>query len=243
MTNATATESSAIPRQQPFRILSLDGGGAKGFYTLGILDELEKNAGRRVHESFDLIFGTSTGAIIAALLARGDSVENVLRLYREHVPTIMRSKHANQRSTALRVLAKTIFGDTKVEDFKTGIGIVATNWKDERPLIFKASVSQAHGSKGSFIPFFGCSVADAIIASCSACPFFNTHTVTKSNGDVLELADGGFCANNPTLYAIADATLALKQERRTYGSSASGSARIQSPISGRRRVEFEVAGD
>jgi hypothetical protein len=33
--------------------------------------------------------------------------------------------------------------------------------------------------------------------------------VTKSNGDVVELADGGFCANNPTLYAVADATAAL----------------------------------
>lgn len=210
--STAAVANSTITPQRPFRILSLDGGGAKGFYTLGILDEMEKNTGRRIHESFDLIFGTSTGAIIAALLARGDSVENVMTLYREHVPTIMKSKNASLRSAALRTLANTIFGETKVSDFKTGIGIVTTNWKEERPLIFKASANQAHGSKGSFVPFFGCSVADAIIASCSACPFFNTHTVTKSNGDILELADGGFCANNPTLYAIADATLALKQE-------------------------------
>ena len=195
----------------PFRILSLDGGGAKGFYTLGILDEIEKNMGKRLYECFDLIFGTSTGSIIAALLARGESVENVLKLYREHVPSIMKPDRTTQRTAALHKLAKTVFADTTLDKFKTGIGIVSTNWKDERPLIFKATVAQAHGSVGSFVPFFGCTVADAVIASCSAYPFFEPYVVTKSNGDVVELADGGFCANNPALYAIADATLALKQ--------------------------------
>ncbi len=197
---------------KPYRILSLDGGGAKGFYTLGVLDEIERNIGRPLHECFDLIFGTSTGAIIAALIARGDSVESALGLYRQHVPEIMKHHNPAKRSEALQNLAVTVFGKTKVEDLKTAVGIVATNWKDERPLIFKASVTQAHGSAGSFVPFFGCPVADAIIASCSACPFFETHTIKKSNGDAVEVADGGFCANNPTLYAIADATLAMKQK-------------------------------
>jgi hypothetical protein len=209
--NATVGENT-MPK--PFRVLSLDGGGAKGFYTLGVLDEIENNIGKPLHLCFDLIFGTSTGSIIAALLARGDSVENVLKLYKEYVPAIMKPENPAKRSAALHKLAKTVFGDTKIEHFKAGIGIVATNWKDERPLIFKASVGQAHGSVGSFVPFFGCSVADAVIASCSACPFFETYTVTKSNGDMVELADGGFCANNPALYAIADATLALKREHK-----------------------------
>ena len=53
-------------------MLSLDGGDAKGFYTIGVLKEIEAMAVRRpLCESFDVIFGTSTGAIIAALLALG----------------------------------------------------------------------------------------------------------------------------------------------------------------------------
>jgi len=51
------------------RILALDGGGAKGFYTLGVLKEIEAMLGCPLHERFDLVFGTSTGAIIAALIA------------------------------------------------------------------------------------------------------------------------------------------------------------------------------
>ncbi len=196
--------------QKPFRVLSLDGGGAKGFYTIGILAEIEAMTGRLICDSFDLIFGTSTGAIIAALLARGEKVETVRALYEQHVPTIMKASNTGKRTASLHHLAKEVFGDQRADIFKTGIGIVVTNWNDEMPMIFKASVNQAHGSKGSFEPFFGALVADAIIGSCSAYPFFNRHVIKKSNGDVVEVADGGFCANNPTLYAIADATVALK---------------------------------
>lgn len=203
-------ENIATIGSAPFRILSLDGGGAKGFYTIGVLEEIEAMTKRPIYQSFNLIFGTSTGAIIAALLARGESVKTVRSLYEEHVPTIMVPSGTVSRTNALHKLSRVVFEDQSCDVFKTGIGIVATNWKEERPIIFKSSVNQAHGSKGSFEPFFGIPVADAIIGSCSAYPFFSPHTVKKSNGDLVELADGGFCANNPTLYAIADATAALK---------------------------------
>ena len=52
-----------------------DGGGAKGFYTLGVLNQLEALlGGGPLCERFELIFGTSTGAIIAAFLSWGLSV-------------------------------------------------------------------------------------------------------------------------------------------------------------------------
>jgi predicted acylesterase/phospholipase RssA len=194
----------------PFRILSLDGGGAKGFYTIGILDEIEKMTGKPIFKSFNLIFGTSTGAIIAALLARGETVATVRKIYEQHVPAIMKKSNTACRTNELHKLARDVFKNERHDVFKTGIGIVATNWKDERPMIFKASIEQAHGSKGSFEPFWGLTIADAVIGSCSAYPFFERHIVKKNNGDIIELADGGFCANNPTLYAIADAILALK---------------------------------
>ena len=50
-------------------ILVLDGGGSKGVYTLGVLKELELKLGSPLCEHFGLIFGTSTGSIIAALIA------------------------------------------------------------------------------------------------------------------------------------------------------------------------------
>lgn len=193
------------------RILSLDGGGAKGFYTLGILKELEGMLGAPLCDHFNLIFGTSTGAIIAALLALGNDVETIHGLYRQHVPTIMRGRNAVERSAALTHLVKIVFKESTYVDVKTGIGIVATHWVEEKPMIFKASSAQAHGRHGTFVPFFGCTIADAVRASCSAYPFFKRPVIKTSKGDHVELVDGGYCANNPTLYAIADALIALKQ--------------------------------
>ena len=104
----------------------------------------------------------------------------------------MKAANTAKRTRALQTLANTVFEKQTYAVFKTGIGIVATNWNDERPMIFKASVGQAHASRGSFQPFFGCLVADAVICSCSAYPFFKRHSVTKGNGDVVEIADGGY---------------------------------------------------
>lgn len=197
------------PKDGKFRILSLDGGGAKGFYSLGVLHEVEALLKCPLYKRFDLIYGTSTGAIIAALVALGREVDTIHELYKEYVPDVMEPLLPSKKTQALSRLAKKVFEDTTFRDVKTGIGIVATKWMLETPMIFKCSVEQAHGRAASFEPGFGVSIADAVQASCSAYPFFERKTVTTSNGSVIELGDGGFCANNPTLYAIADATKAL----------------------------------
>ncbi len=195
------------------RVLTLDGGGAKGFYTLGVLKEIEAMVRCPLHQKFDLVFGTSTGAIIASLIALGHRVDSILELYRKHVPTVMSERTAAARSRALRNLATEVFGNAAFTDVKTGIGIVTAKWLTERPMIFKGSVAQAHGRVGTFVPGFGVSIADAVRASCSAYPFFERTVVRTAMGEDIELVDGGYCANNPTLYAIADAVHALRRER------------------------------
>lgn len=198
----------------PFRILSLDGGGAKGFYTLGVLREIEALGGPPLCERFNLIFGTSTGSIIATLLALGRTVDEILTLYRQHVPTVTSARTRAAKTQALEKLANTIFGGTRFEDVRTRVGIVAARWQFETPMIFKGDVEQAHGQQGTFVPGFGCTISDAVQASCAAYPFFERKFVTTAQGERVELIDGGYCANNPTLYAIADAVMALHQ---TYG--------------------------
>jgi patatin-like phospholipase/acyl hydrolase len=56
-------------RSDPIRVLSIDGGGVRGIIPARLLVELEKLAGKPVTELFDVIAGTSTGGIIALLLA------------------------------------------------------------------------------------------------------------------------------------------------------------------------------
>jgi uncharacterized protein len=202
-------ESSA---EKPYRVLTLDGGGAKGFYTLGVIREIEGLVEMRLHEKFDLIFGTSTGAIIAAMLALGHSVDEIHDLYKRHVVTVMARETAAEKTAALKALAVEVFKEQTFEDVKTGIGIVTTKWINDRPMVFKGSKAQAHGRHGTFKPGFGCTIAEAVQASCSAYPFFEKMLVKTPLGD-FELIDGGFCANNPTLYALADVTGPLGKAR------------------------------
>lgn len=107
--------------------------------------------GGSLYQKFELVFGTSTGAIIASLIALGHSVDSILSMYRKHVPTGMSRRTAPARSMALRNLACEIFGDATFSDVRTGIGIVTAKWLTERPMIFKGSVDQAHGRVGTFV--------------------------------------------------------------------------------------------
>ncbi|MFZ0158995.1 MAG: patatin-like phospholipase family protein [Kineosporiaceae bacterium] len=81
-----------IGRPGPKKLLALDGGGIRGALTVEILAQIEDLLRRRtgagagfvLADYFDYVAGTSTGAIIAACLARGMSVAEVTRLYTEH---------------------------------------------------------------------------------------------------------------------------------------------------------------
>ncbi|MGJ8624380.1 MAG: patatin-like phospholipase family protein [Yoonia sp.] len=112
-----------------FRILSLDGGGSKGFYTLGVLKELEENLDAPIYNHFDLIYGTSTGSIIGSLLALGKSVDEVLSLYKQHVVAIMRQTKPRHRSEALGKLAVDVFGRKEFSDCRTRLGVICTDWR------------------------------------------------------------------------------------------------------------------
>jgi patatin-like phospholipase/acyl hydrolase len=137
--NLSSSLITEYGKDEKCRILALDGGGAKGFYTLGVLKEIEAMLGCPLYKRFDLVFGTSTGAIIAALIALGYEVDQIQALYTEHVPRVMSSRSASARTVALQNLAKEVFEEKTFEDVMTGIGIVATRWVSERPMIFKGN--------------------------------------------------------------------------------------------------------
>jgi hypothetical protein len=79
-----------ITKPGPKRLLSVDGGGIRGVLSLGILRRIESllkaQSARddfRLSHYFDYIAGTSTGGIIAAGLAAGKSVDEILNFYQE----------------------------------------------------------------------------------------------------------------------------------------------------------------
>jgi uncharacterized protein len=81
---------------RPRKLLALDGGGIRGVLTLEVLLRMEEllaeATGRgeefRLCDFFDYIGGTSTGAIIAAGLARGMSARQLLEFYKRAGPAM-----------------------------------------------------------------------------------------------------------------------------------------------------------
>tara|TARA_E500000318_G_scaffold102506_1_gene106857 strand:- start:1078 stop:2004 length:927 start_codon:yes stop_codon:yes gene_type:complete len=193
-------------------ILVLDGGGSKGVYTIGVLKELELRLGSPLYKHFGLVFGTSTGSIIAALIALGFELSKIEELYLSLIPKIMNKNSKRGRSRALKEEALKIFGSQKFDTFKTNIGIVALNFETQMPLVFKTDIQLAHGMKQSFKPGFDCTIETALRCSSAAYPFFEKVKIKTENHGEIEVVDGGFIANNSTLYSMIDAYKALNYD-------------------------------
>ena len=72
------------------KVLAIDGGGIRGLIPARVLAEIERRCGRRAAELFDLVAGTSTGAIIACGLTRPDplAAEEIAEVYVDEGPQI-----------------------------------------------------------------------------------------------------------------------------------------------------------
>ena len=220
-------------KSKSFNILVLDGGGSKGLYSLGILYELEQKLGGTLSNHFKLIYGTSTGSIIASLLALGKSVSEIKELYVKFIPEIMSQNGKTKKSKKLNELANEIYRDLGFSEFKTDVGIVALNYDTQNPLIFKSNINQTHGMQQTFLPGFGCTISDAVQASSSAYPIFNLKSVKTKNQGVINTADGGFIANNSTLFALIDADKAFKIKKEHINVVSVGTGKfIEKPMKG-----------
>lgn len=126
--------------EQVRRILSFDGGGVRGLVSIAILERLEAEIARqtgkaevRLCDHFDLIGGTSTGAIIAAALALGIGAAELREHYRRIVPRVFRSSPfrlfgVNSRfdGERLAVELRAIGGERTLDspDLRTGLAVV-----------------------------------------------------------------------------------------------------------------------
>jgi len=71
------------------KILQIDGGGLKGIIPAIILENFEKKIGKQCCDVFDLICGTSTGAVIGGVLASGVTpASTIKKMYVEKVPKL-----------------------------------------------------------------------------------------------------------------------------------------------------------
>ncbi|MCF0147295.1 MAG: patatin-like phospholipase family protein [Clostridium sp.] len=179
-----------------FKILSFDGGGIRGALSVEILYRIIAKYPNFLNE-VDLFAGTSTGAIIAALLAKGIPIEELNKLYsREIAGQIFSNSNINFikpkfNNNLLKKFISNYFDDNfKINDFKKYIFIPAfylgdKSTKSWEPVFFN-NLSKNNTSDTL--------ARDAILASSAAPTYFPSYK---------NYIDGGVVANSPTAISIA----------------------------------------
>jgi hypothetical protein len=204
-----------ISRGRNFRILALDGGGLRGTFTAAVLakwdDMLKAGGGNNLISHFDLVAGTSTGAILAIGLAMGLKPHEILEFYEKKGSQIfpkdrklrhwLKSKHD---SATLRDLLTEVYGDKTLGANSLCRLVIPT---------VRAKQGQAEAIVTPHSPdrtaYRDISAVDAALASSAAPTYFDE--VTFDGAIALEkFLDGGVWANNPILPALAEAVRHLK---------------------------------
>ena len=136
--------------KRPRKLLALDGGGIRGVLTLQVLVRMEQllreQSGQgddfRLCNFFDYIGGTSTGAIIAAGLARGMSAQELSDFYMKAGPAmfdksfiLFRLRHLYETKPLAEELQKTFGEHTTLvpEDLKCLLLVVTRNLSTDSP--------------------------------------------------------------------------------------------------------------
>lgn len=204
-----------VSKGRNFRILALDGGGLRGAFTAAVLakwdDMIRQGGGNNLISHFDLVAGTSTGAILAIGLALGLSPNEILNFYKEKGALIfpkdrnirhwIKSKH---ESVTLRKLLTDVYQDKKISEAsccRLVIPTVRAN-RGHAEVIVTPHTSDRTA-------FRDISAVDAALASSAAPTYFDELEWDGPIGTETFL-DGGVWANNPILPALAEAVRHLK---------------------------------
>ena len=201
-----------MDENQRFYILALDGGGARGIYPAQLLANLEREFDVGVKECFDLIAGTSTGAIIAGAAAAGIPMAEIVQLFEKEAPRIFRKRFYRRGVFSskydrrhLESVVRSCVGEITLGEIEIPMMITGSDISTGGVHVFKSGYMKVLGE--SYVRDGKVKLCDAILASCAAPHYFDPAVV----GDYL-LADGGLWANNPSITALAEAVARFKKE-------------------------------
>ncbi|WP_116597748.1 patatin-like phospholipase family protein [Primorskyibacter marinus] len=211
----------------PKRILALDGGGIRGILTLQMLARIEKILRKRTGDEntvlsdyFDLIGGTSTGAIIASALALGWPVSRINKLYLEFGNDIFQSSFFRMgllrpkfSAKAVREGLKREYGDICLggPEVKTGLGIVVKRIDTGSPWIIHNNpkgmyFNEIAGSRSTANKDY--LLRQVVRASSAAPTYFEPELINVTSDMQGAFVDGGVSPyNNPALQLLMLAAL------------------------------------
>ncbi len=220
----TASRDDHLFGPGPKRILALDGGGTRGIIELAFLARIEAllraahddDPDFRLADWFDLIGGTSTGAIIAAGLAMGKPVEELTRIYLYLSPLAFRRRRWRLTglvprfdAAPLTPVQQTHFGERTLDtpDLRTGFAVVARRFDTGSPWLISNDARAPYLADPADAGFFGnrhYRLVDVVRASSAAPGLFRPQWIQVVPGRPAGLfVDRGFSPhNNPSLMLL-----------------------------------------
>lgn len=196
--------------EKKYRILSIDGGGMKGIFTAYAIWRLEEEYNIKLLDHFDMVVGTSTGALISAGLLLGRDGKEIFDQYADKDNKIFSTKKSltqQAKSTffagfdhsALENELMAEFGSKKLVDLykssgKKDFAFFSSNFTKAKPIIY-ASPSL----KSSEMVRQDATIVESLRTSTAA-PFYFEPFEDENHHLLL---DGGLWANNPALSAVA----------------------------------------
>lgn len=204
-----ATHDAPTDQRQ---ILALSGGGYRGLYTALVLAALESRAGRPLRVVFDVLAGTSIGALIATALALDMPAKEIANAIETHGPGIFdrriqlgsirlpvanptrflyRARYAREPLAAAIDHIFAEHASTRLTDISTPLLITAINTDTGKPSIF-----MSRGLDGNAPAVV---VKDALLATSAAPTYFPPHVTPRAT-----FVDGGLIANAPDLVAVTE---------------------------------------
>jgi patatin-like phospholipase/acyl hydrolase len=189
------------------RVLAIDGGGIRGLIPALVLTELERRAGRRVFELFDLIAGTSTGGILACALCAPDALpaSELVKLYEDEGPEIF-DRSLFQRIRSAEGLLDEKYDDAALDralerflehkllsETRPDLIVPAYDTALPGPYFFKTTKARETPDDDDF-------PLSIVARATSAAP---TYFEPVESGE-RALVDGGVFATNPAMCALAE---------------------------------------
>lgn len=195
----------AWPKDRPFRILSVDGGGIRGIFPAAVLADLEHRytGGNSVANYFDLAVGTSTGGIIALGLGAGMDASDLLDLYLKRGRDIF---PAGQGGGVRRYLRYRYDRDalTKVLSEKLGEKLFGESRVRLCVPAFEGKRSEVYVFKTPHHDDFKTDRHEKMITVALATAAAPTYFRPLEHGGYV-LVDGGVWANNPVMLGLIEA--------------------------------------
>lgn len=202
----------------PKRILALDGGGVRGVIAVAFLERIEAILRARhgsdlvLSDHFDLIGGTSTGAIIGGALAFGKTTEDLKHIYQNLAPLVFKKSRLRlpllqpkfDVATLRREIAA-IVGDRTLDtpDLRTGFALVAKRMDTGSVWIVANNPSAPYWETQDEKKFIGnryYKLANLVRASTAAPTYFEPENIQIMDGERGLFVDGGVSPhNNPAL--------------------------------------------